>query len=107
MKNSHRIESFIDFLFYSQKYGTFTEAEKTDPNHHSHDTWRRELINLQEPQNQLWERVKKLVQPKKGYLIADDTILDKPFGKTIECVGFHRSGKHKRVVRGICLVTLL
>ena len=107
MKNSDRIESFIDFLFYSQKYGTFTEAEKTDPNHHSHDTWRRELINLQEPQNLLWERVKKFVQPKKGYLIADDTILDKPFGKTIECVGFHRSGKHKRVVRGICLVTLL
>ena len=86
MKNSDRIESFIDFLFYSQKYGTFTEAEKTDPNHHSHDTWRRELINLQEPQNLLWERVKKFVQPKKGYLIADDTILDKPFGKTIECI---------------------
>ena len=81
MKNPERIESFIDFLFYSQKYGTFTESSKTDPNDHSHDTWRRELIDIQNHQSLLWERVKKFVQPQKGYLIADDTILDKPFGK--------------------------
>ena len=64
-------------------------------------------MKIQNPKKLLWERVKNFVQPKTGYLIADDTILDKPFGKNIECVGFHHSGKHKRVVRGICLITLL
>ena len=107
MKNNNRIESFIDFLCSSTKYGTFTESARTDPHQQSHDTWRRELINLQQHQNILWERVKGYVKTKKGYLIADDTIIDKPFGKKIEVVGFHYSGKHKRVVRGICLITLL
>ena len=107
MKNTERIESFIDFLCSSVRYGTFTESARTDPLHLSHDTWRRELMKIKHPEHFLWDRVKKFVRPKTGYLIADDTILDKPFGKNIECVGFHHSGKHKRVVRGICLITLL
>ena len=107
MKLSNRIQSFIEFLFYSPKYGTFTESSKTDPSNLSHDTWRRELIKLNDPQLLLWEKVKPLVNPKQGYLIADDTVIDKPRGKKIECVGFHHSGKHKRVVRGICLVSII
>ena len=40
MKNTDRIESFIDFLCSSVRYGTFTESARTDPLHLSHDTWR-------------------------------------------------------------------
>ena len=40
MKNKERIESFIDFLCSSSRYGTFTESSRTDPLHLSHDTWR-------------------------------------------------------------------
>lgn len=107
MRQNNRIQSFINFLFFSHKYGTFTESSKTDPYNLSHDTWRRELIKIKDPQQLLWDKVKHLVSPKKGYLVADDTIIDKSRGKTIACVGFHHSGKHKRVVRGICLVSII
>ena len=46
MKNTDRIESFIDFLCSSVRYGTFTESARTDPLHLSHDTWRRELMKI-------------------------------------------------------------
>jgi hypothetical protein len=40
-------------------------------------------------------------------LIADDSTLDKLYSRKIELVTRHWSGKHKRVVAGINLVTLL
>ena len=43
----------------------------------------------------------------KGVLVLDDTTLDKPYAKRMELVSRHWSGKHKRVVWGINLLTLL
>src|SRR4051812_22195527 len=40
-----------------------------------------------------------------GLLVLDDSTLDKLYAKKIELVGRHWSGKHKRVVRGINLIT--
>ena len=62
---------------------------------------------MKNPQQLLWDDVQKYIDIKRGYLIADDTILDKPKGPKIEGVGFHYSGKHKRSVRGLCLVSLV
>ena len=39
--------------------------------------------------------------------MLDDTTLDKPYAKRMELVSRHWSGKHKRVVWGINLLTLL
>ena len=36
------------------------------------------------PQQVLWDYVQKYVDGKSGYLIADDTIMDKPRGPKIE-----------------------
>ena len=58
-------------------------------------------------QQLLWEDVQNNVDVQSGYLIVDDTILDKPRGSKIEGVGFHDSGNHKRSVRGWCLVCLV
>ena len=102
-----RFESFIKFIIESPKYGTFTEAARTDPEQYSHDTWREEFVNMENPQQLLWDYVQRYIDAKSGYLIADDTILDKPRGPKIEGVGFHYSGKHKRSVRGLCLVSLV
>jgi hypothetical protein len=44
---------------------------------------------------------------KEGYLIVDDTTLDKPYSKKIGFVRYQWSGKHHRTVKGIGLVTLL
>ena len=102
-----RFESFMRFIIQSPKYGTFTEAARTDPEQYSHDTRREEFVNMENPQQLLWDYVQRYIDVKSGYLIADDTILDKPRGPKIEGVGFHYSGKHKRSVRGLCLVSLV
>lgn len=40
-------------------------------------------------------------------MINDDTTLDKPYAEKMDLVSWHWSGKHKRAVRGINLLTLL
>ena len=40
-------------------------------------------------------------------LVLDDTTLDKPYAKKMELLTRHWSGKHRRVVSGINLLTLL
>ncbi len=42
-----------------------------------------------------------------GLLVLDDSTLDKHYAKKIDLVSRHWSGKHKRVVRGINLITLV
>ena len=40
-------------------------------------------------------------------MILDDSTLDKPYARQIDLVGWHWSGKHHRVVKGINLLTLV
>ncbi|KKL13713.1 hypothetical protein LCGC14_2523000, partial [marine sediment metagenome] len=40
-------------------------------------------------------------------LILDDSTLDKPYARRMELVTRHWSGKHRRVVQGINLLSLL
>ena len=47
------------------------------------------------------------MEKKKGILVLDDTTLDKPYAKKMELVTYHWSGKHKRVVKGIPLLSML
>ena len=48
-----------------------------------------------------------MVHTNSGLLVLDDSTLDKFHAKKIQPVARHRSGKHKRVVRGINLITLV
>ena len=48
-----------------------------------------------------------MIQSDRGFLIIDDTTLDKPYSHHIELVTYHWSGKHHRTVKGINLITLL
>ena len=47
------------------------------------------------------------MQRESGVLVLDDTTLDKPHARKMELVTRHWSGKHRRVVPGINLLTLL
>ena len=107
MSKLNPIEAFIQFLLISPKYTTFTETEKTDPKNRSHDTWRRVLMNMSRAHEALWKEARQHVSYNSGYLVADDTIIDKQRGPKIQATAFHRSGKHKRTVRGICLLSLI
>jgi len=47
------------------------------------------------------------ITPVTGYLVADDTVIDKPRSTNIELVKWQYSGTHHDVVKGIGLETLL
>jgi len=51
--------------------------------------------------------VENLVQLDSAYLAADDSTPGKPYGSHIELVTGHWSAKHRVVVEGINLITLL
>ena len=101
---------YIQFLIAAQKVYTCTEAARCQPENAqapAHDAFTR-LLTRQPPDTAaLWQEVQPLVNKGAGILILDDTTLDKPHARKIELVTRHWSGKHRRVVWGINLLTLL
>jgi len=55
----------------------------------------------------LWQEAQRHVSDERGILVIDDSTLDKLYAEKMELVTRHWSGKHKRVVQGINLITLL
>jgi putative transposase len=101
---------YIDFLIASPKVVTCTEAaavQPPSPDPPAHDAFTRLLHRLEPDPLTLWHDVEALVQKHRGVLILDDSTLDKPYARKIELVGWHWSGKHRGVVRGINLLTLV
>ena len=100
----------IHFLTAAQKIFTCTEAARCQPNHldpPAHGAFTRLLTREPPDTEALWEEAKTLVEPERGLLVVDDTTLDKPYSRKMELVHRHWSGKHRRVVNGINLATLL
>ncbi|MFP6722405.1 MAG: IS701 family transposase, partial [Candidatus Poribacteria bacterium] len=50
----------------------------------------------------MWSEAQPHIDSQRGVWVVDDTVLDKPYANKIEL-----AGKHKRVVKGMTLVTLL
>jgi putative transposase len=101
---------YIHFLIASANVFTCTEAARCQPeseNSPAHDAFTR-LLQRQPPDTEaLWKEVKGIIQLQKGFLIIDDTILDKPYAKNMSLVYHQWSGKHQQLVNGINIVTLL
>jgi len=102
-------EEYIDFLVASPKAYSCVEASRVHPEQGavSHDALTRLLHRVEPSAQALWEEVRTEVEPQGGYLVLDDSTLDKPYARKMELVTHHWSGKHHRVVKGINLVTLL
>jgi Transposase DDE domain len=101
---------YIDFLIATPKVYSCTEAARVQPKEDdaaSHDSFTRLLQRLEPSSEDLWEESRLQVDCKTGILVVDDSTLDKPYGRKIELVSRHGSGKHKDVVSGINLITLL
>lgn len=64
-------------------------------------------IDLNPLSRELWQEAKAYVELKQGMMVVDDTMLDKWYAKQMELVSRQWSGKHKRVVQGINLTSLL
>src|SRR5580692_538422 len=101
---------YIQFLLAAHAAFSCVEAANTDgaPDQPpAHDAYTR-LLTRQPPDTEaLWTEAQPFVRLKTGLLVVDDSTLDKPHARHMKLVHRHWSGKHKRVVWGISLITLL
>src|SRR5947209_6993502 len=103
-------EGYVDFLLASPRTFTATEAARVQPDRPrapAHDAFTRLLHRLEPDPGTLWQEVRPFVRAADGLLVLDDSTLDKPYARHMGLVGYHWSGKHRRVVKGINLLTLL
>lgn len=105
-----RPEDYIQFLLATPKVCSATEAARVHPaalNAPAHDAFTRLLHRLEPDPATLWAEVAPRVHRGRGVLVLDDSTLDKPYARHLQLVGYHWSGKHHRVVKGINRLTLL
>lgn len=101
---------YINFLIATPKVYSCTEAARVQPDETdapSHDSFTRLLQRLEPSSDDLWKESQDQVERQSGILVLDDSTLDKPYARNIELVSRHWSGKHREVVSGINLITLL
>lgn len=101
---------YIDFLIGTQRAYSCTEAERVNPDEETdpaHDAYTRMLHRLFPSSARLWSEAQAQVEMGKGCLIIDDSTLDKLYSRQIALVTRHWSGKHRAVVQGINLITVL
>lgn len=101
---------YINFLVASPRVVSGTEAARVQPaqaDPPAHDAFTRLLHRLEPDAATLWAEAAPHVRRNSGVLVLDDSTLDKPYASKMALVTRHWSGKHRRVVRGINLLTLL
>lgn len=101
---------YIQFLIATQKAYSCTEAARVQPDRGdppAHDALTRLLQRLEPSPADLWAEAQAQVTRSRGMLVFDDTTLDKMHAHKIELVTRHWSGRHRQVVQGINLITLM
>ena len=95
---------YCQSLLVSQTNYTLTYFAKHSPRF-SHDTPMRYLKRDRIKPNQIWQQSKQeIVISPNGYLVFDDSVLDKNHSREIALVHRQFSGNEHRVIRGIGLV---
>lgn len=100
-------ELYCQFLIAAHQRYSVVELAKLFNNRPSHDSYTRWLNTVKLKPHIIWEYAQQLVEKDKGYLIVDDSVLDKWYGPEIDCACRQYSGKHHRVVNGIGVVNLI
>lgn len=101
------LDLYVDFLIASQTQFSGSELSKSSPEPMAHDSVSRWLSSQKLTPKLLWEESQYLVDRKAGYLVLDDSVLDKPYAEKIALVRKQYSGNHHGVVKGIDIVNLL
>lgn len=96
---------YCQYLLVSQINYTLTNyAEHTEK--FSHDWANRYLLGDEIRLRLVWENVQgQVVQTPYGFLVFDDTVVDKNFSHNIELVRSQYSGNAHGVIKGIGVVT--
>ncbi len=107
MKNSVTRLDYCQYLLVSQINYTLTNfAEHSEK--FSHDQINRYLRGEKITPRLIWENVKNQVtQIEDGYVIFDDTVVDKNYSYSIELVRRQYSGNVHGVIKGIGVVTCI
>jgi len=99
-------ELYCQFLLAAQSNFTMTAMAET-LNTMAHDKINRWAEETKLTPAILWEYAKHLVEKRPGYLICDDTVIEKEFGKDIELTSKHYSPSDGKYVNGINITSLL
>ena len=84
--------------FTQTNYGEHSED-------HSHDALNRWMKKHKACSNHVWEHVQGDIEPSEnGYLLFDDTVLDKNYSREIELARRQYSGNAKAIITGIGVV---
>jgi hypothetical protein len=96
---------YCQYLLVSQINYTLTNfAEHAEK--FSHDAANRYLAGDEIRPRLVWENVKgQVVQTPYGFLVFDDTVIDKNFSRNIELVRSQYSGNVHKVIKGVGVVT--
>ena len=103
-------EDYTQSLLATPKASTCTEAARVQPGGPAppaHDAFTRLRHRLEPEPAALWAEVAPLLDPATGVRVVGDTTLDKPHARKIDLVTRHWSGKHRAVVGGINLITVV
>ena len=107
MANKMTCLDYCQYLLVTQINYTLTNFADHS-NKFSHDKINRFLKGEKITPRLIWENVKsQLITSESGYLIFDDTVLDKNFSFKIELVRRQYSGNAKKVIKGIGVVTCI
>ena len=101
---------YINFLIATPHSYSCSEASRVHPpteDPPAHDSLNRLLYRLPADSEALWREAHPCVNKTQGVLVIDDSTLDKPYAQQMDLVTRHWSGKHKQVVSGINLITLM
>lgn len=107
-KQKCSLKLYSNFLIANQNRYSGVELSRVSPDGNiQHDSVFRWLANSNFTPSNLWNKVKPLVDIKTGYLIADDSLLNKKYSQRNELAKKQYSGDEHRLINGICLVNLL
>lgn len=110
MKNKNKInkELYCQFLLGAQNNFTMTAMAELLPDL-THDTINRWATEVKLTPKILWKYTESLMNKNKddGYIVVDDTIIEKDRGKEIALTSTQFSSSDKRYVNGINLTSLI
>ena len=96
---------YCQYLLVSQTNYTMTNFADHAQNF-SHDQINRYLKSAKLKPSALWKAVKnEIIYSRNGYILFDDTIIDKNFSHKIEGVRSQYSGNAHGIIKGIGVVT--
>ena len=107
-KQKCSLKMYGDFLIANQNRYSGLELSKVSPvADMSHDAVSRWLFNSKYQPSDLWGQVKPLININDGYLVTDDTLLNKKYSRKNELAKKQYSGNEHGLENGINLVNLL